>query len=862
MATALSVLCVVRSSVAQQQSRFNQHELWNPLFYTSNGNEFRSASGAPGPKYWQNRSDYVLDCTLDTVDKTVTGSVVITYKNNSPDALPFLWLQVEQNIYRSGSKATRIYGTSGRFGVKDTTQGYDLKSVTIEQNGKTTKADYLINDTRMQIRLPVPMKPGGSTVKIRISYSFYIPVYGEDRMGRLETKNGWIYEVAQWYPRMEVYDDVEGWNSIPYLGSSEFYLDYGNFDCTVTAPGDMIVVAGGKLLNPTAVLTPLEISRLKKASQSDSTVMIRTPDEVTDPASRPFKGMLKWHFSINNARDLVWAASTAFVWDAARINLPHGKKALAQSVYPVESAGPEAWGRSTEFIKGAIELYSKEWYPFEYPVATDVAGTVSGMEYPGIVFCGYRYTQAVLWEVANHEFGHNWFPMTVGSNERKFAWMDEGFNTFLNGVDTKIFNKGEFYHKEDLETEAPFNFGPRTEPIMTTQDVLQPSNNDIEAYSKPAMALKVLRDVVLGKKRFDYAFRTYIRWWAFKHPTPVDFFRTMDNASGEDLDWFWREWFYHNYSLDQGVNDVKYVNNDPASGSLITLENYGRMAMPVIARISEQNGNTQTIRLPVEIWQRGPIFTFQARTTSKLTAVVLDPDHVMPDVNPKNNVWEYVEKKPIPSGVTAQTVIDHYLSGIGGMDKLSGIKDLTIKSGATIMGTDIVFQEEWKMPDKFMLAVSVPEMNRTVEKIMVNGGQVMVQRMGKETPVNSDAKNIYIQEANAFPELRYQDSGYKLELTGLENRMGRDIYIMNVTDPDGQITTNCYDAKSGLKISEETSRIINGKQVEQTSTIGDYREVNGIMFPFSRSSVVLNRPVDLQVKSIQMNTGLPDSDFQ
>jgi hypothetical protein len=855
----LCMLCKTECSFGQE-STFNQHDLWNPLFYTSNGNEYRSGTGAPGPKYWQNHADYKLDCTLDTVAKTIDGTVEITYRNNSPIDLPFLWLQVEENIYRADSRASQIYGAGGRFGVRDTTQGYEIKSVAVIQDGKSSDADYLITDTRMQIRLKNALKAGGNILKIRIAYSFYLPQYGEDRNGRLPTKNGWIYEVAQWYPRMEVFDDVEGWNSIPYLGPSEFYLEYGDLDATIHTPGDMIVVSSGQLLNPQEVLTSKEISRLNRAKNSDSTVMIRSEEEVTDPSSRPFKGNLAWHFRINNARDMAWAASTAFIWDAARINLPSGKKALAQSVYPVESVGPTAWTRSTEFVKGAIELYSTQWYEFEYPVATDVAGTVGGMEYPGIVFCSYRSRGSGLWGVVNHEFGHNWFPMTVGSNERKFAWMDEGFNTFINGVDTKVFNHGEFDQPRDVEAAALSTFGPQTEAIMNTQDVLQGSNNGTAAYSKPAMALNELRDNVLGHDRFDYAFRTYIKWWAFKHPTPVDFFRTMENASGEDLDWFWKEWFYKNYSLDQGVTDVHYTNNDPTQGSMITIENFDRMAMPVLARITEKNGQVHNIKLPVEIWQRGPVFTFPFSSTSEISKVELDPDHVLPDMNPDNNTWELIVKKPIPSGVTATTVINRYLSAIGGEDKLRTVKDLSIEAES---GTNFNFNEEWKAPDKYKLTVFGSGANRNAETIVVNGNKARMDITGGRTrSLQGPQKDVFLREAAPFPELHYADSGYRLTLMGLETQEGKDLYILQVTFPDSTVSTEYYDADSGLKVREESIRKIRGNTVRQHMSFGDYRNVGGILFPYTRTTSLLNRPEELQVKSIKVDTEIADSDFQ
>jgi hypothetical protein len=348
---------------------------------------------------------------------------------------------------------------------------------------------------------------------------------------------------------------------------------------------------------------------------------------------------LTWHFRCNQTRDVAWAASRAFIWDAARIDLPDGRKALAQSVYPSESAGQKAWDRSTEFVKGCIELYSKQWYPYTYPVATNVAGTVGGMEYPGIVFCSSMEKDAGLWDVTNHEFGHNWFPMIVGSNERKYAWMDEGFNTFINAVDTRIFNKGEFYHKGDAWREAAYLFGEKSEAIMTLPDVLLSANLGNEAYNRPGLALDLLRRYVLGEKRFDEAFRTYIRRWAFKHPGPWDFFRTMENVAGEDLGWFWRGWILNNWKLDQGVVGVRYKEDDPSRGAIITIENREEMVMPVFLAIQQVNGVTDTLTLPVEIWQKGGTKAFAYPSVSRIRSIVIDPKHDYPDINPANNTW-------------------------------------------------------------------------------------------------------------------------------------------------------------------------------------------------------------------------------
>lgn len=633
--------CCVQAASAQTTSRYNQHEVFDPLFYTSNGDEYRSASGAPGPKYWQNRADYKINVTLDTAQHTVTGTTIINYKNNSPEELPFLWLQLDQNVYQQDSRgeATELI-SGGRYANKTFTKGNEIKSVHLIQNGKAQEADYIINDTRMQIRLPQALKASGGAIEIKIVYAFEIPQYGTDRMGRVLTRNGWVYEVAQWYPRMAVYDDVLGWNTLPYLGAGEFYLEYGDFDYTVTAPANVIVAGSGELVNAAQVLTPEQLTRYTKAKNSAQTVIIRDSTELGNTAAR---GNLTWHFTCKNARDIAWGASRAFIWDAARIDLPSGKKALAQSVYPVESAGPDAWSRSTEFVKGCIEHDSKSWYEYTYPVATNVAGIVGGMEYPGIVFCSWKSKRDGLWFVTNHEFGHNWFPMLVGSNERKYAWMDEGLNTFINEIGTQAFNNGEFYKRPDAQRAAGAILGPSSEVVMSSPEVIQPGALAVGAYYKPAMAMRLLRSQVLGEERFDYAFRTYIKRWAYKHPTPNDFFRTMENAAGEDLSWFWRGWFLNSWKLDQGIKDVKYVDNDPAKGALITIVNLEQMAMPVVVAVKEANGKTSTVKLPVEIWQRGGTWTFKYASTSKLTEVVIDPEHDFPDVEPANNTWKSAE---------------------------------------------------------------------------------------------------------------------------------------------------------------------------------------------------------------------------
>ena len=432
----------------------------------------------------------------------------------------------------------------------------------------------------MKVNLPKALEANGGTVGIKINFSFTSPDYGSDRMGVLETENGRIFTLAQWYPRMSVYDDVSGWNTLPYLGAGEFYLEYGTFDVNITAPSNHLVVCSGALLNPSEVYTADQQNRLKQAETSDATVMIRSEEEVTQASSRPTNSpTLTWKFRIENARDVAWASSAAFVLDAARINLPSGKKSLAMSAYPIESVGQDGWTRSTEYTKASIEHYSEKWLEYPYPAAINVAGNEGGMEYPGIVFCNYESKTERLWGVTDHEFGHIWFPMIVGSNERLHAWMDEGFNTFINSLSTDAFNDGEYKErKSNMHRMSSMFVNDRLEPIYTSPDNLKERNLGVLAYYKPSMGLVLLREQVLGPERFDEAFTAYIDRWAYKHPTPDDFFRTMEDASAMDLDWFWRGWFYTTGNNDIGIKSVKkyYVTDQPTSQALEMQERYRR----------------------------------------------------------------------------------------------------------------------------------------------------------------------------------------------------------------------------------------------------------------------------------------------
>ncbi|MEY4629267.1 MAG: hypothetical protein RLZZ595_1593, partial [Bacteroidota bacterium] len=412
------------------------------------------------------------------------------------------------------------------------------------------------------------------------------------------------------------------------------------FDVAITVPATHVVVASGDLLNPSEVMTADQFKRYQQAHLSDTTVLIRKNNEVNNPASRPAKDKLTWRYFISNSRDFAWASSKSFIWDAARINLPSGKKALAQSVYPISSDGADAWGRSTEYTKASIENYSKRWFEYPYPIATNVASNVGGMEYPGIVFCGSNAKKGALWGVTDHEFGHTWFPMIVGSNERKYGWMDEGFNTFINDIASKDFNNGEYAQPAaDAHAMAKFMYGDRSEGIMKTPDGLKEANIGLSLYYKPGFALGLLREHIVGEKRFDSAFKKYIRDWAYKHPSPWDFFRSIENSVGEDLGWFWKGFFLENWRLDQAISKVEYINNKPQEGALVTIDNLEKAAMPVVIAYETVNGQKGRIQLPVEVWQNA--ISIKARIPSKepLKEVVIDPDKVLPDFNGDNNKW-------------------------------------------------------------------------------------------------------------------------------------------------------------------------------------------------------------------------------
>jgi len=623
-------------SAAATAGSYNPLETFAPFDMGQPPTEYRTADGHPGPQYWQNRADYTINAKLDPVSHAVSGTVEIRYTNNSPHALDVLWLNLEQNRYKPDSRGN----LSSNAAPRGLTEGMSLDLVQLVRGKQVDAIQPLISDTRAQIRLPTPLAHGAGVV-LRIAYHYTVPKepWG-GRTGWMNTPTGPIYSIAQWYPRMAVYDDLRGWDPLPYL-AQEFYLEYGDFDYSVTVPANWIVAGSGELVNEAQVLGREQRARLTKARTSDKTVMVRTPGEPFGSAA----GTHTWHFKMHNSRDVAFGASPAFVWDAARMNLPGGRTGLAMSVYPPQA---KAWNRSTEYLKDSVERYSAKWYPFPWPVAVNVAGPAAGMEYPALAFDDIDSPPAQTFWVAAHEIGHSWFPMTVGFNERRDAWMDEGFNTFIDVYESDEFNRGEYAPKRDSEYAPkggnpvdqilPILADPEAPPILSRADTVIEKWRHPVTYFKSALGLVLLREQILGPERFDPAFRSFIAAWAFKHPTPADFFRFMNSESGEDLSWWWRGWYANNWQLDLAVTSIKpFPADDPVKGSLVTVESRDKLVMPATLRVIFADGTSRDVRLPAETWIRLASTDVPIVGPSPVVRAVLDPDHKTPDKDRSNN---------------------------------------------------------------------------------------------------------------------------------------------------------------------------------------------------------------------------------
>ncbi|MBC6606866.1 M1 family metallopeptidase [Hymenobacter sp. BT188] len=542
-------------------------------------NTFRTASGAPGSQYWQQRADYDIKVRLDDEKQAISGTEDITYTNLSPDVLTYLWVQLDQNIYDKNSMTTSTqtaelqprmsFGAMDYLARADFDGGFKIESVK-QKGGKALP--HVVNHTMMRVDLPQPLQPKQSftfSIAFRYNINDVLKLGGRSGYEYFPEDKNYLYEIAQFHPRMAVYDDVNGWQHKQFLGSGEFALPFGNYKVSITAPADHVVGATGTLQNPDQVLSATQRKRLAQAMDAKKPVVIVTQAEAEQAEKGRAKGTKTWNFAAKNVRDFAFASSRKFIWDAMGLKI-EGKPIVAMSYYPKE--GNPLWGQySTEAVAHTLKTYSKRTIPYQYPVAISVHGPIGGMEYPMLSFNGYRpekdgtysaNTKYGLISVIIHEVGHNFFPMIVNSDERQWTWMDEGLNTFM-----------QYLSEQEWERNYPSRRGEPAKmvdymrmdkslqtPIMTnSESVLQLGNN---AYGKPATGLNILRETIMGRELFDYAFQEYARRWAYKHPTPADFFRTMEDASGVDLDWFWRGWFYTNDRTDIAIEGVKWYTVD------------------------------------------------------------------------------------------------------------------------------------------------------------------------------------------------------------------------------------------------------------------------------------------------------------
>ena len=570
----------------KQQGKYDTNKFSQMYDLLATPNMFRTAAGAPGPAYYQQQADYKIDIELDDKNSRLSGAETITYYNNSPDKLEYLWLQMDQNQAAKNSQSPlaeseRIETTMApsRFANEYLKQGLD-RGFKLEyvKDAKGNPMTYTVNQTMMRIDLPTPMKPG-EKITFSVKWWYNINNYQQDggRSGYefFEKDGNKLYVIAQFYPRMAVYNDVEGWQNQQFWGSGEFALPFGNFDVNITVPADHVMEATGELLNPAEVFTAEQMKRYELAKKSfDNPVVIVTQAEA-EAAEKGFSTKKKtWKFSAKNVRDFGIATSRKFIFDAMAVKLSE-KTVMATSVYPKE-ANP-LWGEtSTRTVAHTLKSYSSHTFDYPYPKAVSVSAEDQGMEYPMICWNFGRpdangvtspQVKNGMIGVIVHEVGHNFFPMIVNSDERQWTWMDEGLNSFM-----------EYMAEQELGTNFPSRRGPAKnivpymsgdqkflEPIMSnSESIIQFGNN---AYGKPATALNILRETVMGRELFDHAFKTYANRWKFKHPTPEDFFRTMEDASAFDLDWFWRGWFYSTDFVDIGINEVKqyYVTDTPTT---------------------------------------------------------------------------------------------------------------------------------------------------------------------------------------------------------------------------------------------------------------------------------------------------------
>ncbi|HZH32930.1 MAG TPA: M1 family metallopeptidase [Pyrinomonadaceae bacterium] len=572
----LALLCLAFAPTpARGQSKTNPSDKFRQLEeILPTPNEQRAASGAPGRSYWQQRADYQINVELDDANQRINASETITYHNQSPDTLAYLWLQLDQNIWRQDSDA-RLTQTAPNLERVPLNQienllyaqtfegGYRITAV---RDAKGAPLRHTIVKTMMRVDLPQPLAPGAS-VAFSVDWNYRIndqrKIGGRTGYEFFPKDGNYLYEIAHWFPRMAAYNDVSGWQHKQFLGAGEFTLEFGNYRVSITVPDDHVVSSTGVLQNPSAVLTAAQRTRLEQARTAKEPIFIIRPEEArANETRKPVVGKKTWVFHADNVRDFAFASSRKFIWDAQGHNV-EGNRVMAMSFYPKE--GEPLWSKySTHAIIHTLNVYSRYSFTYPYPVAISVNGPVGGMEYPMICFNGPRpeedgtYTARTkygLISVIIHEVGHNYYPMIVNSDERQWTWMDEGLNSYLQFLAEQEWEENYPSRRGEPQNIREYMASAEQVPIMTnSESLLQFGNN---AYGKPATALNVLRETILGRELFDFAFRQYSQRWKFKRPMPADFFRSMEDASGVDLDWFWRGWFYTTDHVDISIERVR-----------------------------------------------------------------------------------------------------------------------------------------------------------------------------------------------------------------------------------------------------------------------------------------------------------------
>jgi hypothetical protein len=718
------ILMMVGFKAFAQNTNINQNKFRQLDYELPTPNVYRTASGAPGHAYWQNTADYVMNVTLDDENQRIYGIESINYTNNSPDELEYLWIQLDQNVRNPESETYKIQQANIRDGLSlyeyfnlfhTFPGGFNLDYVNDENDNPYT---VKVNHTMMRIDLSKPLQSGDSiTVNIKWWYTINdrMEIGGRSGYEYFKEENNYLYTIAQFFPRMAVYSDVTGWQNKQFLGRGEFTLPFGDYDVKLTVPASMVVGATGEIQNTKDVLSSKQMERLEQAKNSDKPVLIVTQEEAIANEKDRTTNTKTWHFKAENVRDYGWCASRKFIWDAQGVQFGD-RTVMAMSLYPKE--GNPMWEMySTKAIVLTLETYSKFTFDYPYPVAYSINGKSIGMEYPMICFNGGRtdengkFTDNVKYRtilVIIHEVGHNYFPMIINSDERQWTWMDEGLNTFLQYQTERAWSDetGKPFpsRRGPANLIVPYMKGDKRyiSPIMTnSESIFQFGNN---AYGKPCTALNVLRETVMGPELFDHAFKVYANRWMFKHPSPADFFRTMEDASAVDLDWFWRGWFYTTDHCDVAITGVKqykldfarpeegttqksieknikkltkqaainpifqaikssetpsetysqlFANLTDARSELLNREGYvcqidlemiGGLVMPVILKLTYEDGSSSMVRIPAEIWKMQNE-SLQEKvnkvivTEKKVTEVILDPYLETADTDTSNNSW-------------------------------------------------------------------------------------------------------------------------------------------------------------------------------------------------------------------------------